>query len=1008
MCYCKKINLIDTGKLLLMVTILLVISSCVNRKNRIVNHNIQISAELLSEDGKSLVAENDSSFSANGAVLRSNLESRTGEYSVKTGKKARFAMSLSIPDIGPDYYFDISIWRKSSESIAKLVASTPNSKQLYHMTSSPVAKDSLGWEKLKLEFFTPPNFKYQDVKINLWNNGEEDAFFDDLEIIVQKRKNYPVYNENTFHIELDTSEYLKLQQVRIRSFKAGILQSVDDDWVKGFVFSEGTGMQTKMRLKGDWLDHQHGEKWSFRIKLKGVDSWNRMKVFSVQNPMARMGVSEWYLHQVYISESVLTTRYGFMPLSFKGKNLGLYAWEEHFTKQLIESQKRREGPILRFLENAMWDTRVFNEDGKRNYKKIAYFDAAAIKPFSPSKIIEDSAKLKQFEIAQNLLLQYKNRLATASDIFNIDALAKYFATADVFFARHSIIWHNQRFYYNPVLCKLEPIAFDCFSDIGLGELAGRKIWGNVNTHSKGTSTDDYLMVRELFNDTAFVNVYIKYLEKYSSSKFLDSMADIYLSEALVYDSLLKIEFPDYSFDTSMIYTNVENVRNELPIFKENFKKRKENNLKLINTSIENPRLDTVLDDSFMGNLVNCYLQEVIGDSMIIRVKSYFPEELTILGVGRDSEKISNFLVPSLTSESYLNGDSELNFSIEKSDANFLFFTRKNGNKIISTEIFQWKEPDGSKSPLQQLQAKYSIDKFSDLYELSGNKIIFKNGVHQLNHPLIIPIGYEVVFNKSTTLNLTNKAFFLSYSPIFMNGTKEKPIVITSSDFSANGFTALQTGKRSVLKNVKFENLNTLNYKGWTLTGAVVFYESDVDLENVSFYRNQCEDALNVVRSDFHLNNSSFDYIFADAFDSDFSTGKVENTVFTNIGNDAIDFSGSEIFISDTKMINVSDKGISGGEESHLIVSNVEIQNANIGIASKDFSNVEVKNSFVNDCSYGIVLLQKKPEYGPAIMTLDNVVFTNSKLEKLIELKSIVVEDGVEIKGTEKNVATLFY
>jgi hypothetical protein len=1000
--------LIHKGKLLLLFTILLVISSCVNRKSKNVNHHIQISAELLSEDGKTLIAENDSSFFAHGAVLRSNLESRTGEYSVKTGKNARFAMGVSISDIGPDYYFDISIWRKSSESIAKLVVSSPESKQLYHMTSDPVERDSLGWEKLKLEFFTPPNFKYQEVKINLWNNGEEDAFFDDLEIIVKKRKDYPVYNENSFHIELDTSEYLKLQQVRIRAFKAGLLQSTDDDWVKGFVFSDGNGMKAKMRLKGDWLDHQHGEKWSFRIKLKGADSWNRMKVFSVQNPMARMGVSEWYLHQIYISESLLTTRYGFMPLSFKGKNLGLYAWEEHFTKHLIESQKRREGPILRFLEDAMWDTRVFNEEGKRNNKKVAYFAAAAIKPFSPSKIIEDSAKLKQFEIAQNLLLQYKNRLATASDIFNIDALAKYFATADVFFARHSIIWHNQRFYYNPVLCKLEPIAFDCFSDIGLGELAGRKIWGNVNTNSKGTSTDDYLMVRELFNDTAFVNVYIKYLEKYSSSRFLDSMSEMYLGEALVYDSLLKMEFTDYSFDTSLLYANVENVRNELPVFKENFKKRKENNLKLINTSIENPKLDTVLDDLFVGNLVNCYLQEFNGDSMIIRVKSFFPEELTILGVGRDSEKMINFLVPALISESYLNGDSELNFSLEKSDANFLFFTRKDGNKIMSTEIFQWKEPDGSKSPLQQLQGKYSIEKFSNIYELTGNKIIFKNGVHQLNHPLIIPVGYEVVFNKSTTLNLTNSAFFLSYSPIYMNGTKENPILITSSDFSANSFTVLQADGRSSLKNVKFENLNTLNYKGWTLTGAVVFYESDVDLENVTFYRNQCEDALNIVRSDFNLNNSRFDYIFADAFDSDFSTGKVENTIFTNIGNDAIDFSGSEIFIENTQISNVSDKGISGGEDSHLIVSNVKIQNANIGIASKDLSVVDVVNSEVSDCNYGIVLLQKKPEYGPATMKLENVKFLNSKMEKLIELKSFVIEDGIKIKGVEKNVATLFY
>jgi len=84
--------------------------------------------------------------------------------------------------------------------------------------------------------------------------------------------------------------------------------------------------------------------------------------------------------------------------------------------------------------------------------------------------------------------------------------------------------------------------------------------------------------------------------------------------------------------------------------------------------------------------------------------------------------------------------------------------------------------------------------------------------------------------------------------------------------------------------------------GWTLTGAVNFYESDVEITNTTFYRNQCEDALNIIRSDFILKNSIFDYIYSDAFDSDFSTGKVIDTKFTNTGNDAIDFSGSQILI----------------------------------------------------------------------------------------------------------------
>lgn len=1003
----ENIILVLQLKVLLTLVVVVLATSCVQRKDLPDEYHIKCSAEKLSEDGDKLFAENDSSYLFSGGNLRTNKESRTGNFSVVTGKKAHYSLSTTIPNIGPDYYFVVSIWRKSVSSKGKIVVST-KSKQLYKSTSDVITKDSSGWEKLKLEFFTPPDFSLQEVKINVWNNDTVEAYYDDLDIYISKEKTYPLFKEETFHIELDTSDYLKLQDIRKRAFKAGLLQTSDDDWVKGFVFSGAKSMKAKMRLKGDWLDHLHGDKWSFRIKLRGDNSWKRMKVFSVQNPLARMGVHEWFLHQVYISEGILTTRYDFIPLTFKGKNLGLYAWEEHFTKQLVESQKRREGPILRFLENAMWDTRVYNELRKRNYKKTPHFEAAAIKPFSPSKIIEDSVKMLQFEIAQNLVLQYKNRLATASQIFNVDMLAKYFATADVFYARHSLIWHNQRFYYNPVLCKLEPIAFDCFSDIGLGEMEGRKIYGNIKSHSKKVSGDEYLMIRELFNDTDFVAAYINYLEYYSSVNYLESISKLFLNQASYYDSLIRIEFPEYAFDTATLYVNAKNVRAELPGFKQQFEKRKREQLKWINESIENPVLDTLLDNSFVPNLVQCYLQESKNDSLYFKVINLFPETLTILGIGKETKAITQFLVPSPNVLPYQKGKSVINFSVGNAEANYLFFTRKGGDEILTTEIFQWKEPDGSLSPLQEILADNPFVKTNDLFEVDDKKVIFNKGYHKINYPLIIPKGYTVVVNEGTTLDFVNNALFISYSPVSFLGNKSQVVTITSSDFSANGFTVLQASGKSKLNHVVFENLNTLNYKGWTLTGAVTFYESDVEIENTLFYRNQCEDALNIIRSDFKVENSSFEYIFSDAFDSDFSVGEVLNTTFTNIGNDALDFSGSDILIADTKIYDVSDKGISGGEDSRLMVRNCVVERANIGIASKDLSTVIVESTKLEDCNYGIVLLKKKPEYGPATMILKNVKFINARIEKLIEEGSTVTENGKIIEGKKKNVADMFY
>ncbi|HHL58001.1 MAG TPA: hypothetical protein ENJ14_03585, partial [Bacteroidetes bacterium] len=182
----------------------------------------------------------------------------------------------------------------------------------------------------------------------------------------------------------------------------------------------------------------------------------------------------------------------------------------------------------------------------------------------------------------------------------------------------------------------------------------------------------------------------------------------------------------------------------------------------------------------------------------------------------------------------------------------------------------------------------------------------------------------------------------------------------------------------------------------------------VDMQHVLFYRNQCEDALNTIRSVFNLEDVRFDRIYGDAFDSDFCNGTVDHCRFTAIGNDAIDYSGSYVHITNTEIDGAEDKGVSGGEDSHLTLENVTVYRSNIGLASKDLSTVDVKNSAIIDCNYGIVLLQKKPEYGPAKMTLSNTKIEHAKTMYLIEKGSEVVIDGEIRKGDRKDVAKIFY
>jgi len=963
---------------------------------------VKCSAEKLTKDKKSFVGD-DPSFLFSSGKNQTDKESHSGKYSVVASKASPYVFSHTIKNTGPDLFFRVSVWRKSKEGHGVIVVSDKTAKKLYQVIGDPVEKDKNGWEKLELEFFTPPNFISEDVKIYCWSNSGDTVYYDDIEIEFT-HKEYPLFKEEPLVIVLDTLDYQKLLRKRIKAFDAGVLQSDNNDWVKGIVFGEDKMMKVKMRLKGDWLDHLVGDKWSFRIKMRKKFSWKRMRVFSIQTPLARGFLKEWYSHKLYESKDILTTRYGFVPVIVGNQSKGLYAWEEHFVKQLIESRNRREGPILKFSEDAFWQMqRVAKVTGK--WADLPFYNASVIEPFSQGKTMENPVLYKQFLIGQKLMDQYKFARRKPADIFDLQRLAKYYAMLDITHARHGMAWHNQRYYYNPVICKLEPIAYDGYTD-----------HTQINT-SISDNMAYKLLVREepfdgpnfcfLFEDTTFLNLYISYLEDYSSEHFADSMTAALQQEAGFYDSLINVEFPYVHFNQNFLKESAQGVRNYLPQLKKFLSEKIENNTLQVNSGNED-NSDSVTILNTPAYFVTAYVERSVGDSILIGVHNYFGRDIKLIGTSIKKKFIMNYFPEKIDMAAYVKGENGVVKTVA-TDAGMLYllFQVAGLDDLYSVEINPWPYPSGI-TPRQELDQIIDLDHCLAVDTVIANEIYIRKGKTTIDKPIIIPQGYRVIFKAGTEIDLVKKAMFISYSPVFMYGEKENPVVISSSDKTGNGFSVLQADRRSVMNNVVVETMNTLNYKGWILTGAVTFYESDVDITNTKFINNQCEDALNIVRSDFNLRDSYFSGTWGDAFDSDFSRGLVDSVLFTNIGNDAIDFSGSHIKITNSTINGAEDKGVSGGEDSHLIIENTTISNANIGLASKDLSTLDVTDSKINNCKYGLVLLQKKPEYGPASMKLNKVTIQKSEIRMLIEKGSKVIFNGKTIKGDKKKVAEMFY
>ncbi len=337
---------------------------------------------------------------------------------------------------------------------------------------------------------------------------------------------------------------------------------------------------------------------------------------------------------------------------------------------------------------------------------------------------------------------------------------------------------------------------------------------------------------------------------------------------------------------------------------------------------------------------------------------------------------------------------------------FLSYNINGLANIQYATIIPFQPKEQVKEDLFRKEIDYNNHDFLQINE--KEKIItFNKDSVILSSPLVVAKGYRFVLAPGTNIDIVNGGKIISHSPLYFNGTKTKPITIGSSDKKGQGVIVFSDQIESKLKHVHFDHLTNPKHGNWSVTGAVTFYESSVQLDNVSIKNNRCEDALNIVRTNFIMKNCVISGTQSDAFDGDFVNGTVLDSQFKNLGNDAIDVSGSTIFIKNVVISNAGDKGLSAGEDSKMIVNNVEILDSEIAVAGKDLSIVNVNKLNIANTKLGFTAFQKKPEFGPSNITVKGINMEGIETKYLIESSSSLIVDGEKIE-TSQNVKDRMY
>lgn len=782
------------------------------------------------------------------------------------------------------------------------------------------------------------------------------------------------------HLRLDVKpkHMQRIRKKRDEALAKGLLESEDDDMVPGRLTIDGETMKVDLRLKGDWTDHLVGDKWSFRIEVKGDRHLFGMRRFSIQAPETRGYQGEPVFLSALQSLGVVVPRYRFVTVTLNDSTMGVMALEEHVARELLEHSQRRDSAIVHFDE-----TLIFH--GLDDYR------TAPLLAFQSGRLAKSPALAAQRDTALGLLHGFVRGTLPASQVFCVDELAAYMAAAEVFGAHHCLRWHNLRFYFDPVHARLGPIGFDA-------NLHERQLPTTSVTH-------DEPIVRQMLTDpllhSAFERAVRELCHAILDGDFTTPLRalDIALVEQLCGDYLLLDPFRWQDLveraQLKLATFGQEPTTHRPPMFQQP-KAPPLHARAWLSTNADGTRLELANATNKTVEVTSIVWRRGTGAGASER--AFVPQK------GKLPLKLAAQQKSGIPALRVLAGDAPT-----QADDVLVIETRLPNGDTMRTEAIAAVTP-ATASPVPDSTVEQQLQQHAFLRLDAATKTLrIAPGEWRVTTPLVVPAGIALEVPAGVRLRFAADAALIAHGPVQLRGEPGHPIELVPDDgVGWRGVTVLDPDAAVSWSQVVVRDTTGVAFPGWQLTGGVCFVDADVTLRDVVLDGSVAEDALNIIGGTFVLHDLRVTRTRSDAFDADFADGKVHGGEFTAIGGDAVDISGSVVEVDGTRFDEVHDKALSVGEGSTMRARDVTIGRVGTGAACKDASQLQLQDAMIAAAEhFALVAYVKKAEFGAASITAERVQTTGDALRIVVQTGSSIVVDGVAVAPQDLDVDQLY-
>ncbi len=808
---------------------------------------------------------------------------------------------------------------------------------------------------------------------------------------------------DTLYIDIAPDAMAKISAKRDEALKLGVLLSTSDDYVEAHLRLNDEDISAKMRLKGDWIEHIMFDKWSFRIVTRGEQYIYGMKTLAIQDPARRSYLNEWLFLKNLDREGVLGVRYNFIRVVLNGKFMGIYAVEEGMAKELIESRQRRAGLLLRYNEDLMWKYRAYDADpnipiGVNDFYLIDDYGAGDT-PLSAPGMAAAS------DVAVGELRAVWTGERPAGEVFDVELMGRFLALSDLWSAPHGLIWHNLRYYYNPVTTRLEPVAIN--SNALAGDLS------RIGLPLSAFPNEPNLRRTVFYNDPLIQRAYIQSLWRISRPGYIEELQQALGPE---FDQLHAELLPE--FGEEPLTPPWETLRQRQALAREIV-----NPFQTTNAYIQRPQPTTGTLAMDVGNIL-AYPVELLGltiDGRYLPIDRNWVQSdslhLTVTPTHESPTALILRALPDITDDvPYVHLQvPHTAFPLSDEQPEVTLVTRMWGLTQTLTQVVLSDYPQPLASGpvpdaplLDEALARYP---YLQTRPDQPQWLRIPAGTWEITQPLVLPAGYGLIVDPGTTLLFGKETFLLARGPLEFRGTAEAAVSLRPTAEPWYGVVVMKAGAPSIWQYTTVERTTAMKFKGWSLTGGITFYHSPIRLEHCRILDPRSEDGINVMNARFEFIESEWGGTASDAFDADAGNGIVDGCYFHDIGADAVDVSFTPAVVRNLRAVNIGDKGISIGEESSITAENIYVENADFGAAAKDSSHLILTGAtIVAPRIAGLAAYTKKPVFGrTSTISATDITFQSLAPEHytLIQTGSWIHLNGQPIYGTDIDVDALY-